>query len=91
MESTPPPIPESIWPNDILFAIFIIVSKPVPQARCISTPGVFKDRPESMTHSLARFQSLECFMTAPSATSPKTLSCRLYLSTIALSEAVIIF
>ncbi len=42
----------------------------VPQARCRSMPGVRIVRPESITLSRARFQSRECLMTAPRATSP---------------------
>ena len=48
----------------------MVASKLVPHARCMSTPGVFKDKPDPITHSLARLKSLECFITAPKVTSP---------------------
>ena len=49
---------QSIWPSAILFAIMMAASRLVPHARCRSTPGVLIDRPESITDSRARFQSL---------------------------------
>ena len=36
----------------------------------ISVPGVSKDKPEFKVASLVRLKSLECFITAPAATSP---------------------
>ena len=41
----------------------IAASSPVPQARCMSSPGVCGSRPDDNTHSRTRLKSLECLST----------------------------
>ena len=65
-----PLTPTSIWPVAILLAMCTIESSEVPHARWSVMPGVSGDRPDDSVASRPRFQSLECLMTAPSATSP---------------------
>ena len=60
-------------------------SSEVPHARCKVMPGVSGDRPEDSVASRAKFQSLECLITAPIATSPSCCPCRPNLSTSAPS------
>ena len=45
-------MPESIWPSAIFMATEIAASRPVPQARCMSMPGVCGSRPDDK-HALA--------------------------------------
>ena len=81
--SEPPPMPASICPTAILLAIVMIESSEVPQARCRVMPGVSGDRPEDIAASRPRFQSDECLITAPIATSPSCWPCRPKRSTSA--------
>jgi hypothetical protein len=81
--SEPPPMPESIWPSAILLPMWMIESRLVPQARCRVMPGVSGDRPDESAASRPRFQSLECLITAPIATSPSCWPCRPKRSTSA--------
>jgi hypothetical protein len=48
-----------------LVADRIAASRLVPQARCMSRPGVCGSRPVESTHSRTRLKSFECFSTAP--------------------------
>jgi hypothetical protein len=68
--STPPAMPESIWPSLILFATRIAASSPVPQACWMSYAGVVGARLEPRTDSRVRLKSRLCLMTAPATTSP---------------------
>jgi len=74
--SAPAAMPASICPQAILLAMMIALSSEVPQARAVVMPGVVGARPELSTASRARFQSDECLITAPSATSPNSRPCR---------------
>ena len=81
--SDPPAMPESICPTAILLATTMAASRLVPQARCSVIPGVCSSSPELRVISRARFQSLECLMTAPKATSPSRCFCSPNRSTAA--------
>ena len=83
--SEPPPMPDSICPVPILPAMWTMVSSEVPQARCRVMPGVSGDSPEDSAASRPRFQSEECLITAPIATSPSCWPCRPNFSTSAPS------
>lgn len=78
-------MPESIWPSAILLAMVITESRLVPQARCRVMPGVSGDNPDDSAASRARFQSEECLITAPIATSPSCCPCSPKRSTSAPS------
>ena len=86
--SKPPAMPESIWPSAIFIATEIAASSPVPQARCMSMPGVAGSRPDDNTHSRTRLKSFECLSTAPPVTSPSRSPAMRYLATSACSTAV---
>ena len=81
--SEPPPMPASICPVAIFPAMWISVSNEVPQARCRVMPGVSGDSPDDSAASRPRFQSDECLITAPIATSPNGCPCRPNFSTSA--------
>src|SRR3954471_20496399 len=86
--STPPAMPDSIWPRAILFATRIAASRPVPQACWTSYAGVVADSFEPKTLSRVRLKSRECLRTAPATTSPSCLPCRPKRATSPSSVAV---
>ena len=60
--SNPPAMPESIWPSAIFMATEIAASSPVPQARCMSMPGVCRieaGRQHALAHQVEVLGVLE--------------------------------
>ena len=86
--STPPAMPLSTWPSAILFATWIVVSRPVPQACWTSYAGVDGESRAPSTASRVRLKSRLCLRTAPPATSPRRASCRPKRATSPSSAAV---
>ncbi len=78
-------MPASICPAAILLAMMMALSSEVPQARAVVMPGVVGASPELSSASRARFQSDECLITAPIATSPSSTPCSPKRSTSAPS------
>ena len=79
--STPPAIPESIWPSLILLETMMAACRPVPQACWTSYAGVVGESAEPSTVSRARLKSRQCLMTAPATTSPTCSPAKPYRAT----------
>src|SRR3970282_424803 len=87
-ESTPPAMPQSISPAAMRCATCTAAVRLVPQARCTSYAGVSGWRPAPSVGSRAGFQSRECLITAPAATSPSFWFFKSYFSTRVFIAAV---